>query len=352
MATISHGRLPARWSSLILRDAVPARAPAHHIGMRCATLCVAGDRHARDCDRRSPGQFPLREPSRRIPRSNLQSTQKRRYQSWWREEGLAKRPNGRQDREKRRAARASTSGALTYGCHMAILAEPWPRDLDPSRVPFRQRTITVLRGMGLWDDMTRIDVLSVDDVAGYWVTGPVTVNDVISSGNEAIAWHHSEAARLIEEVNDVDWTRQVWRRDLRFRDLLPDVDATVHDIAISGRHSDQRYLLKTLPRLQERLDAFATESRDEALIRYVSTNTGQSWRRTTRLLQRLGLLEPTITGSEAGRQLGVSPQRIYQLVGQVRHRIEQVQPPKGAAPWLPQDPAAVPSILETPSMET
>ena len=138
----------------------------------------------------------------------------------------------------------------------------------------------------------------------------------------------------------------MWRRDLRFGDLLPGVDATVHDIAISGHHADQRSLLKTLPKLEKRLDEFAGESRDEALIRYVSANTGQSRQRTTRLLQSLGLLEPTITGSEAGRQLGVSPQRIYQLVGQIRHRIEQAQPPGDAIGWLPQDPNAIQSILE------
>ena len=228
---------------------------------------------------------------------------------------------------------------------MGILAEPWPGDLDPARVPFRKRTITVLKGMGLWADMTRIDELTVDDIAGYWVTGPVTVNDLITSGNEAIDWHHNQPARL-EQVTTDDWTRQVWRRDLRFGDVLPDVDAPVHDIAISGQHSDQRYLLKTLPKLQKRLNEFGRENRDDALIRYVSANTGQSRHWTTRLLQSLGLLEPTITGSEAGRQLGVSPQRIYQLVGQIRDRIEQVQPPNGATPWLPQDPTAVPTILK------
>ncbi len=109
---------------------------------------------------------------------------------------------------------------------MGILVQAWPSDLDPARVPFRQRTITVLKGMGLWDDMTRIDELTVDDVAGYWVTGPVTVNDLITSGNEAIAGHHNQPARLEQATTD-DWTRQVWRRDLRFGDLLPGVDATV-----------------------------------------------------------------------------------------------------------------------------
>ncbi len=138
----------------------------------------------------------------------------------------------------------------------------------------------------------------------------------------------------------------MWRRDLRFGDLLPDVDATVHDIAISGHHTHQRQLLETLSKLEKRLDEFGKESRDEALIRYVSTNTGQSRQRTTRLIQSLGLLEPTITGSEAGRQLGVSPQRIYQIVGQIRHRIAQAQPPNCAAPWLPQDPTAIPSLLQ------
>ncbi len=53
---------------------------------------------------------------------------------------------------------------------MGILAQAWPSDLDPARVPFRQRTITVLKGMGLWDDMTRIDQRTVDDVAESCVT--------------------------------------------------------------------------------------------------------------------------------------------------------------------------------------
>ncbi len=94
---------------------------------------------------------------------------------------------------------------------MGILAEPWPGDLDPSRVPFRQRTITVLKGMGLWDDMTRIDELTVDDIAGYWVTGPVTVNDLITTGNEAIEWHHNQPARL-EQVTSTNKPKPTTRR--------------------------------------------------------------------------------------------------------------------------------------------
>ena len=36
---------------------------------------------------------------------------------------------------------------MTYRCRMGILAQPWPPDLDPARVPFRQRTITTLQRM-------------------------------------------------------------------------------------------------------------------------------------------------------------------------------------------------------------
>ena len=53
------------------------------------------------------------------------------------------------------------------------------------------------------------------------------------------------------------------------------------------------------------------------------------------LLQRFGVLEPAITEGQASRLLGVSPQRIQQLVKQVQERLRYLQPP-GATPWLPQ----------------
>ena len=236
---------------------------------------------------------------------------------------------------------------MTAARHIPILDQPWPPDLDPSRVPFRQRTITTLQRMRLWDDMTQIDDITRDDVADFWVTGTVTVDDVITTGNGAINWHHHEAKSLAAAINREEWTRQVWRRDRRFADLLPPVDATVYDIATSGHHDHQRHLQRTLPALRERLTELAADPPDEALIRYVSANTGQSRHRTTALLQRLNLLKPAISGSEAGRQLGVSPQRIHQLVEQIRYRIDQVQPPGDAAAWFPQQPGAIDSILTT-----
>ena len=230
----------------------------------------------------------------------------------------------------------------------AILAHAWPPDLDPARVPFRKRTITTLRRMRLWDDMTQVDNITEEDVAGFWLTGPATVGDLVITGNAAINWHYHEAEDLAATVSQEKWTRQVWRPDRRFRDLLPPTDATVYDIAMAGHHDHQRHLLGTLPALRQRLAQLAAESSDEALIRYVSVNTGQSRRRTVVLLQRLGLFPPAITGIEAGRQLGVSQQRIHRLVAQVRHRIEQIQPPDGSRARLPHQPEAI-DIIRTPA---
>ncbi len=88
---------------------------------------------------------------------------------------------------------------------------------------------------------------------------------MITSGNEAIEWHHNQPASLEQAATD-DWTRQVWRRDLRFRDLLPEVDATVHDIAISAHHTDQRSLghgFKFTPVLGELLADLALDGKTE-----------------------------------------------------------------------------------------
>ena len=231
---------------------------------------------------------------------------------------------------------------------MAILAEPWQPDLDPKRVPFRRRTVATLQRMGAWDDRTRFAELTIDDVAKFWITGPVTIADLVNSGEEAVRWHRDQSRQLAAAAESEAWTRQVWRGDRRFADLLPRTDATVYDIAAAGHHDDQRHLYRTLPAVRQRIEELEAEPRDTALVRYVSANTGQSQPRTIALLQRLALLDPAISGSEAGRHLGVSPQRIHQLTHQIRHRIEQAQPPGDPAGWLPQDPNAIQSILETP----
>ncbi len=140
---------------------------------------------------------------------------------------------------------------LSYRCPMAILAQAWPSDLDPKRVPYQRRTITTLRRMGVWDNPARFAELTLDEVAGFWVTGPVTVADLTSTSEEAIEWHRNQSRELAALAGSESWTRQVWRRDRRFTDLLPRVDATVYDIAVGGHHADQRHLHRTLPALRK-----------------------------------------------------------------------------------------------------
>ena len=228
---------------------------------------------------------------------------------------------------------------------MAVLTQPWPPDLHPSRVPFQKRTATMLQRARIWDDMTQINQLCTSDVAALDGIGPVTVNDFITTSSKAIRWHESEARELAEIGEREAWTRQVWHRDRRFADLLPPVDATAFDILVDGRHDDQRRLCRTLPDLRERIVELSAEPAEAALIRYISVNAGHDRERTVALLQRIGLLHPVISINETASRLGVSRERIRQLVFRVRGVVYRIQPPYGAPALLPQHPEAIQRIL-------
>ena len=94
---------------------------------------------------------------------------------------------------------------------MAILAQPWPPDLNPTRTPFQRRTITTLQRMGAWDDPTRFADLTIEDVAGYWITGPVTIADLLETSEAAIDWHQHQSKELAAVAEAEPWTRQVWQ---------------------------------------------------------------------------------------------------------------------------------------------
>ena len=132
--------------------------------------------------------------------------------------------------------------------HMAALVPDWPSDLDPKRVPYRTRTVTTLRRMGAWDDPARFAELTVDEVAAYWVTGPVTITDLVDTSEEAIDWHRNESRELASVVQDESWTRQVWHRDRRFADLAPRVDATIYDIAVADTMTTNATSTRACPR--------------------------------------------------------------------------------------------------------
>lgn len=73
-----------------------------------------------------------------------------------------------------------------------VIDVPWPDDLDPETVPFAARAETVLRHYGLYDDPSRFNTLTVDEVAGWWNTGTVTIANIRTTAHAAILRHHVE----------------------------------------------------------------------------------------------------------------------------------------------------------------
>lgn len=123
--------------------------------------------------------------------------------------------------------------------------------------------------------------------------------------------------------------------DPRFAEFVPKGDATVFDVAISGTALDRRTLWEHLTGLRAAVDAQAALSLSEAVSAYVEVISGQHGQRLDVLLARTGLNgRDPITGIEAGRRLGVSYQRIYQLEQQLRKSRDKARSPGGI--WMPQ----------------
>lgn len=70
-----------------------------------------------------------------------------------------------------------------------ILNHPWPPNLNPADVPFRSRTVTILRRKGFFGDPTRFDTLTEAEVMSWWSAGVETVDDIRRTGNDAIRRH-------------------------------------------------------------------------------------------------------------------------------------------------------------------
>ena len=100
-----------------------------------------------------------------------------------------------------------------------ILTTPWPHDLNPIDVPFLQRTRTVLERHGLFDDPTMFNTLTAAEVAEWCNAGPVTINDLRTTGNRAIHTHHTQTETrqqlntVMGEVAAEPWARHIWSAD-------------------------------------------------------------------------------------------------------------------------------------------
>jgi hypothetical protein len=162
-----------------------------------------------------------------------------------------------------------------------ILEALWPADLNPADVQFKGRSETVLRREGFFDNPILFDSLTESDVAGWWNAGPATVDDVRSTGNEAIRlYRETTELRLridadLAEVALEPWVEHIWYRDPRFDEFLPKGDLTVHDIATSGSAVDRRFLWSHLDDLRAAVAQQADLSLGEAVSEYVEVVSGQ-----------------------------------------------------------------------------
>ena len=108
-----------------------------------------------------------------------------------------------------------------------LLEARWPHDPDAATVPFAKRTATILQRRGLYANPALLNQVTAGDVLGWWNAGPVTVEDLRVTGNEAIRRHHSEAGLFKELEADLldmaseSWADHIWYRDPRFAQFVP-----------------------------------------------------------------------------------------------------------------------------------
>jgi hypothetical protein len=222
-----------------------------------------------------------------------------------------------------------------------ILFAAWPADLNPSDVPFKGRTETILHRNGLYDNPSLFDSLTESDVARWWSAGPATVEDIRSTGSEAIRFHHETVELRLRIDTDLSavalepWAEHIWYRGPRFAEFIPKGDSTVHDIATSGNAVDRRVFWHRLDGLRSAVDDQGRLSLASAVSDYVEAVSGQHGQRLETVLAVTGLNgQNPIIGAEAARRLNVSSQRIYQIVNQLLRRMDAARPAKGV--WLPQ----------------
>ena len=210
-----------------------------------------------------------------------------------------------------------------------LLNAAWPDDLDPATVPFRQRSVTILRRMGYFDDWALFNTLTEDEVLLWTTAGVGTVSDIRTTGNAAIVNYHG-----VSQAGE-PWARHIWDRDPRFSEYLPKGGGTVYGVVTSGTDDDRLFLWDNLEALREAVATQAALTLPDAVAEYVEAISGQHGDRLDMLLAVTGLngLDP-ISALEGSRRIGRSRVR----VGVLRRRLfvlrDQARPPAGA--WPPQ----------------
>jgi hypothetical protein len=220
-----------------------------------------------------------------------------------------------------------------------ILTAPWPHNLDPAIVPFAKRTATVIERQGIYTNPTLLNNLTTTDVLGWWNAGPYTVEDLCDVGNDAIRRHHEETGLLealeadLSNMASEPWAPHIWHHDPRFARFVPKGDLTVYEIATAGSTVDRRFLWEHRTGLRDAVDTQAKLSLLDAVAQYVEAVSGQHGDRLDALLARTGLNgSDPINGTDAARRLGISHQRMYQIVQQLHRAKARARPSAGI--WM------------------
>jgi hypothetical protein len=222
-----------------------------------------------------------------------------------------------------------------------LLDAPWPDDLDPATVPFRKRSVTILRRMGFFDDWSLFDTLTEDHVLSWINAGAGTVVDIRDTGNAAIPRHHDEVVRRrrfeadLVAVSKEPWARHIWYRDPRFGEYLPKGDGTIYDTATSGSDDERRCLWDSREALREAVAAQAALTLSDAVAQYVGALTGRRGDRLQLFLARLRLDgRDGMEALQVARQLGVTRRAVYRGERALVGHIARARPPAGA--WMLQ----------------
>jgi hypothetical protein len=184
-----------------------------------------------------------------------------------------------------------------------------------------------------WDVVTPVD--GCCDVEGFEAAEVRT----IAHRYHAEADLRAHMDTVLEEVTIEPRDPQIWFRDPQFTDYLPRSDATVYGIAAGESTLDRRFLFDRRGDLRAAIDSQATLNLTDVVAEYVELITGQHGVGLEVLLDRTGLnRDDPSTRTEAGRRLGVSYQRIYQLEQQLQgHRDRAVSPGEVWRPQLASD---------------
>jgi len=203
-----------------------------------------------------------------------------------------------------------------------------------------KRTATILQRQGFYKNPALLNEVTNAEVLGWWNAGPTTVDDLRNTGNDAIKRHHTETDLLKELEADLSnmasepWAQHIWHRDPRFAQYVPKGDHTFPDIAVTGSAVNRRFLWEHRNGLRDAVDAQARLPVLDAIAQYVEAISGQHGERLDALLARSGLNgRDPINGTEGARRLGISHQRMYQIVQQLYRARDRACPPAGI--WMP-----------------